>query len=82
MDERRSLAEYGDVLTVEEAAVVLRVSRASAYEAARMFRATRREGLPVIRLGRRLLVPKAALEQLLASAGEDYADLGSPDDLG
>ena len=70
---RRSLSDFGDVLTVEEAAEVLRISRASAYEAARVWRATRSDGLPVVRLGRRLLVPKAALETLLATT--DVAEL-------
>jgi len=76
-----SLDDYGDVLTVEEAAAVLRISRASAYEAARIWRTTRRDGLPVIQIGRRLLVPRTALQALLASAGDSYADLG-PDALG
>ena len=75
------LDDYGDVLTVEEAAAVLRISRASAYEAARIWRTTRRDGLPVIQIGRRLLVPRTALQALLASAGDSYADLG-PDALG
>lgn len=52
-------------LTVEEAAKLLGVSRGSAYEAARS------GALPVLRLGRRLLVPREALERLLAQAGSD-----------
>lgn len=52
-----------EVLTVPEAALKLRISRGSAYEAAR------RGELPVVRIGRRLLVPKAALERMLAEAG-------------
>ncbi len=48
------------VVTLTEAAVILRISRGSAYEAAR-----RRE-IPTIRIGRRLLVPTAALDRLLA----------------
>ena len=48
------------VVTVNEAAVMLRISRGAAYEAAR-----RRE-IPTIRIGRRLLVPIAALERMLA----------------
>jgi excisionase family DNA binding protein len=48
------------VVTLTEAAVILRISRGSAYEAAR-----RRE-IPTIRIGRRLLVPTAALERMLA----------------
>ena len=48
------------VVTLNEAAVMLRISRGSAYEAAK-----RRE-IPTIRIGRRLLVPAAALERMLA----------------
>ncbi len=50
-------------LTVEEAAEILGISRNSAYALAKT-----RE-LPTIRLGRRLVVPRAALERLLAGAG-------------
>ncbi len=67
------LAEHGEILTVEEAASVLRISRASAYEAARRWRATQRvPGLPVIQMGRRLLVPRTALEEMLARPGRLY----------
>ncbi|MDP8900799.1 MAG: helix-turn-helix domain-containing protein, partial [Actinomycetota bacterium] len=45
------LHELPEVLTIEEAAVVLRISRTSAYELARVWRATGgAEGLPVIPL--------------------------------
>jgi hypothetical protein len=55
-----------EVLTVEEAAEVLRISRNSAYTLARLWRTTGgREGLPVIELGRNLRVPRAGLERLL-----------------
>jgi hypothetical protein len=55
-----------EVLTVEEAAVLLRISRNCAYGLARRWRASGgREGLPVIELGRNLRVPRAALERLL-----------------
>ncbi len=47
------------VLTVEEAAGMLRISRGLAYEMVRLGR------LPSIRLGRRLLVPRPALERML-----------------
>jgi excisionase family DNA binding protein len=46
-------------LTVEEAGRALGLSRASAYAHVRA------GTIPVVRLGRRLLVPKAALERLL-----------------
>lgn len=46
-------------LTVEEAAAALGISRAFAYEA------VRRGDIPCIRIGRRVLVPRAALERLI-----------------
>jgi len=52
MDERQTL-------TVEEAARVLGLGRNSAYQA------VERGDLPVLRVGRRLLVRPAALERLL-----------------
>ena len=48
------------VVTLSEAAEILRISRGSAYEAAK------RNEIPTIRIGRRLLVPTAALERMLA----------------
>jgi excisionase family DNA binding protein len=48
------------VVTLNEAAVLLRISRGSAYQAAKT-----RE-IPTIRIGRRLLVPLVALERMLA----------------
>lgn len=47
--------------TVDEAAEILGISRASAYAYAKSGE------LPTIRMGRRLLVPGAGLEKLLAS---------------
>lgn len=60
------MVQVGDKLTysVEEAGQLLGISRNSAFEAAR------RGDLPTIRIGRRLLVPKAALERLLVGAGQ------------
>nr|WP_283251238.1 helix-turn-helix domain-containing protein [Rhabdothermincola salaria] len=52
-----------DFLTVEEAARVLRIGRTAAYGLTRQWRATAgAEGLPVVRFGRQLRVPRAALE--------------------
>ncbi len=48
------------VFTVEEAAALLGISRSFAYEAAA------RGDISTIHVGRRILVPKAALERLLA----------------
>jgi excisionase family DNA binding protein len=49
-------------MTVEEAAATLGISRAFAYEAI-----TRNE-VPHVRIGRRILVPRAALERMLGGA--------------
>ena len=53
--------------TIEEAAELLGIGRSSAYRAAR-------DGqIPAIRLGRRLLVPKVALERLLNGMSANQA---------
>ncbi len=46
-------------LTIDEAAKLLGVGRNQAYEAAR------RGEIPTLRIGRRLLVPRAAFERML-----------------
>jgi excisionase family DNA binding protein len=58
-----AIAPIGErlTLTVEEAATLLGISRAFAYEAV-----TRGE-IPSIRIGRRILVPKAALERMVGA---------------
>ncbi len=50
-------------MTVEEAAHLLGISRAFAYEL------VARGELPAVRLGRRIVVPRRALEALLDDAG-------------
>lgn len=50
-------------LTVDEAAERLGLSRPVAYQA------VKRGEIPVIRIGRRILIPIAALEKMLANAG-------------
>lgn len=47
-------------MTVEEAAAVLGISRTSAYEC------VRRGELRAVRLGRRLVIPRLVVDQLLA----------------
>lgn len=59
-------AQPPEVLTVEEAAALLRISRNSAYALARRWLATDgAEGLPVVKLGRTLRVPRPALLRIL-----------------
>lgn len=48
--------------TVEEAAVALGVSRAFAYDA------VRRGEIPAVKIGRRILIPRSALKELLDSS--------------
>lgn len=52
-------------MTVEEAAAILGISRANAYECARTGE------LPSIRFGRRVLIPSAALSRLLQPGGAE-----------
>jgi excisionase family DNA binding protein len=60
--------EPPDLLTVEEAAVVLRVGRTTAYEFASGFLAgDHADGIPVVRIGRQKRVPRCKLEGLLGS---------------
>jgi len=49
-------------LTVDEAAKVLGVSRWAAYEA------VKNGEIPTVRIGRRIVVPRIALDRLLAGA--------------
>jgi excisionase family DNA binding protein len=58
-------------VTVTQAAVMLGISRTSAYER------VRRDEIPTVRLGRRLLVPKA---RLLAMLDGDSADSATTED--
>jgi excisionase family DNA binding protein len=50
---------HRETLTVVEAGEILGISRSSAFQAAS------NGELPVIRIGKRLLVPRAALERML-----------------
>ncbi len=67
---RKTLDQYPDMLTVEEAAEYLRVSRAMAYQLARQYRITGgTEGLPVTQIGRCLRVPRRELARFVTSGG-------------
>lgn len=59
-----NVADLPLTVSVDEAARLLGISRGLAYEAAR------RGELPTLRLGRRLLVPRARLLELLGETGE------------
>lgn len=59
------------VLTVEELAEALGIGRSTAYAAVRA------GDIPSIRVGRRLLVPRVALERLLGEAGSED-DMSDP----
>jgi excisionase family DNA binding protein len=54
-------------LTVEQAARLLGISRALAYEL------VRRGELPSLRLGRRIVVPRRSLESMVDSGGKQPA---------
>lgn len=70
-----SLDELPEVLTIEEAAKVLRIGRGAAYALAHQYLATDgREGLPVVRLRRSLRVPRGRLLRLLEGEAERTAE--------
>lgn len=64
---RRGYAEAPSILTVEEAAGLLRIGRNTCYELIRQRR------IPHVRLGRRLLIPHWGLQQWIAR--EAHVDL-------
>ena len=60
------MAGLPDLLTIEEAARVIRVGRTKAYAMAREWRATGgRSGLPVVDFGHVLRVPRCQLEMIV-----------------
>jgi hypothetical protein len=68
-----------DFLTVVEAARLLRIGRTSAYLLAQQWLySDGREGLPVVRVGRQLRVPRRALERL---AGGELTVPAPPSEL-
>jgi hypothetical protein len=56
-----------DAFTVEQAGKILGISRASAFAAAN------RGDIPVIRIGKRLIVPRRGLERLLGAPDHKLA---------
>src|SRR4051812_6906716 len=62
LDMAKRKATVSPTLTVEQAGHELGISRNSAYEAAK------RGDIPTIRIGRRILVPRVALERMLIGA--------------
>jgi hypothetical protein len=57
------MTELPNFFTVEEAAEIVRIGRTLAYQQAARYEATGgAEGLPVVRIGRLLRVPRARLE--------------------
>ena len=78
----RNLEDLPLVLTIEEAAEILRISRWAAYEQARIWRESGgRHGLAVLTLGRCLRVSRATIEEMLrpaAAVDPPAADTGSP----
>lgn len=66
----KTLDQYPELMTVDEAAEYLRVSRTVGYQLARHYRDTNgAAGLPVVQLGRCLRVPRHQLAGLVASGG-------------
>ncbi len=63
-------------LTIPQAAICLGVSRNAAYEAARSGELA---GVPVIRVGRRLLIPRAMLENALGITSTTTDESETPD---
>ncbi len=63
-----SLVGYPLMLTIEDASQVLRIGRSLAYELAYRYEASDgRDGLPVMRLGSCMRVPRWALAELMSS---------------
>ena len=67
--ETAETAETAEVVTVPEAAAILHISRNVAYTLTRQWRATGgRAGLPCIKVGRSVRVPRADLDRIIRSA--------------
>lgn len=73
------MPDLPDLLTVEEAARLIRVGRTKAYAMAREWRATEgRSGLPVVDFGHVLRVPRYQLEVLLGGPLSSDSPVTSP----
>ena len=77
--EASTVVDVPALLTVDEAACVLRIGRTSAYRLAREFLTTDGAGgIPTVRAGRQLRVPRRALEAFIGAplngAGGDGLD--------
>lgn len=66
----KALDDYPDMMTVEEAARYLRVSRTMGYQLARQYRVSGgANGLPVLQVGRSLRVPRHELARFVSGGG-------------
>lgn len=65
-----ALDDRPELLTVSEAAQLLRISRTTAYAEAKRYLLTG-EGLPVIRVGRSLRAPRERLRRLIEGNPEE-----------
>jgi excisionase family DNA binding protein len=64
-------------LRVREAAVVLGISNSAAYQLANTWLASEgRTGLPAVRMGRRVLIPRAAIDQMASVGSQDGDSAG------
>ena len=70
MDVASEMGINQHVLTVAEAGRILRLGRNSMYSA------IARNEIPAIRVGRRLLVPRAALDRMLSEANIEEDQTG------
>lgn len=61
--------DTAEVVTVTDAAAILQISRNAAYTLTRQWRATGgRAGLPCIKIGRSVRVPRADLDRIIRAA--------------
>jgi excisionase family DNA binding protein len=71
MDQKVTVSELNEIVTVDEAARFLRVGRSLVYEAVNQKR------IPSIRIGRRILIARAFLQGLVQEAERGF-DLNEP----